>query len=234
MSDSFRPAARLPGDSQRPLVVLLALLLLALAAVAVFYGRQLWQPRAEAGASYAFVADIDRWRRTDRERTIAAQYDFSLDGDLASVPLQIGDWQGADIPQTNIEVQILLEPEQYVYRRYSRPDGSYVWLSLIGSRQTKSFHSPQICYTADGWQTEVKSEPIDLSGKGEVYALRVNARKEQWEHVVLYFFLYPNSLREANDGAVLFKVTAPLVGSVEDTLALQKAFIREFFGSAQA
>lgn len=201
--------------------------------MALFYARHLWQPPPAAGSSYGFVADIDRWRRTDRERLVSARYDFSLQGDLASLPLQIGAWQGADIPQTNIEVQILLEPEQYVYRRYTRPDGRYVWLSLIGSRQTKSFHSPQICYTADGWQTEVKSEPVELGGKGEVYALRVNARKEQWEHVVLYFFLYPNSLREANDGAVLFKVTAPLDGSVEDTLALQKAFISEFFSAAQ-
>ncbi len=234
MSDSVRPAARLPGDSQRPLVILLAVLLVALAAVAVFYGRQLWQPAAGAGSSYGFVADIDRWRRTERERTVAAGFDFSLQGDLAALPLQIGDWQGADIPQTNIEVQILLEPEQYVYRRYTRPDGRYVWLSLIGSRQTKSFHSPQICYTADGWQTEVMSEPVEMEGGGELYALRVNARKEQWEHVVLYFFLYPNSLREADEGAVLFKVTAPLDGSVEDTLALQKAFIRQFFSAAHA
>lgn len=233
MSDSLRPAARLPGDSQRSLVVLLVLLLLALAAVAVFYGRQIWQPQIAVGSNYAFVADIDRWRRTDRERTVEARYDFSLQGDLASVPLQIGEWQGVDIPQTNIEVQILLEPEQYVYRRYTRPDGRYVWLSLIGSRQTRSFHSPQICYTADGWQTEVSSEPVELGSEGDFYTLRVNARKDQWEHVVLYFFLYPNSLREASDGAVLFKVTAPLDGSVEDTLAVQKAFIREFFSAAR-
>lgn len=231
MSTSTGPAAQLPGNSRRPLVVVV-LLLVALAAVAAIYGRDLWQSRLLPSDGYTFVADIDRWRRTDRERAVQAQFDFSLNSDLESLPLEIGEWQGRDIPQTNVEVQILLEPEQYVYRRYSRPDGKYVWLSIIGSRQAKSFHSPQICYNADGWRTDVSSEAVELS-EGEIYALRLEAEKNNWEHSVLYFYLYPDYLRDANGGTVLFKVTAPLDGTLEETLALQENFIREFFHSAR-
>ncbi len=229
MSDSVRPVARLPGNTQRPLVILVVMTLALLAAIAI-YGRDLMA--APAGDHHTFVADIDRWRSTNRERTIEARFDFSLKADLKALPLQVGEWQGADIPQTNVEVAILLEPEQVVYRRYTRPDGKYVWLSLIGSRQTKSFHSPQICYTADGWQTDVTSEPIELDD-GSLYMLRVEARKDPWEHIILYTFLYPDTLRQAEDGAVLFKVTAPLYGSLEETLAIEKSFIREFFHSAR-
>ena len=82
-----------------------------------------------------------------------------------------------DVPQTNLEVFILLEPEQYVQRMYRLPDGRYVWLSLIGSRKSKSFHSPQICYDTDGWQTEASSSAVPLD-KGEVYALQLAAKKE--------------------------------------------------------
>ena len=42
----------------------------------------------------------------------------TLTADLKQIPLQLGDWQGEDVPQTNIEVFILLEPEQYVQRMY--------------------------------------------------------------------------------------------------------------------
>ncbi len=210
--------------------MILAVFTLALAVVIALYGRDLWP--APDGAGHRLVADIDRWRSTNRERTVEARYDFTLNADLKALPLQVGDWQGADIPQTNVEVAILLEPEQYVYRRYTRPDGKYVWLSLIGSRQTKSFHSPQICYTADGWQTDVTSQPVALD-EGSLYMLRVDARKAPWEHVILYTFLYPNSLRQAEDGAVLFKVTAPLSGTPEETVALEEAFLREFFHSAR-
>ena len=229
MSDSVRPVARLPGNTLRPLVILVVMTLALLAVIAI-YGRDLMA--APAGVRHTFVADIDRWRSTNRERTIEARFDFSLKADLKALPLQVGKWQGADIPQTNVEVAILLEPEQSVYRRYTRPDGKYVWLSLIGSRQTKSFHSPQICYTADGWQTDVTSEPIELDD-GSVYMLRVEARKDPWEHIILYTFLYPDTLRQADDGAVLFKVTAPLYGTLEETLAIEKSFIREFFHSAR-
>ncbi|RME79991.1 MAG: EpsI family protein [Caldilineae bacterium] len=231
MSDLAGTYPGMQERTRRPAVVLL-LMLLALLAVGAIYGRDFWQSRVQAGEGYTFVADIDRWRRTGRERAVRARFDFSLGPQLQDLPLEIGDWQGADVPQTNIEVLILLEPEQYVYRRYRRSDGKYVWLSIIGSRQAKSFHSPQICYTADGWKTEVASEPIPLQ-EGEIYGLRLAAEKDHWKHVVLYFYLYPDYLRDANSGTVLFKVTAPLEGSLEETLAVEKAFIREFFESAR-
>ena len=221
---------RLSRDTQRSLVIL-GLFVLVLAGVGAIYGRDLWQSRSQAANGFHLVTDIDRWRRTDRERAVQADYDFTLGPQLQALPLQVGDWLGADIPQTNIEVMILLQPEQYVYRRYRRPDGRYLWLSVIGSRQAKSFHSPQICYMADGWSTDVTSEPIELAG-GQLYALRMVAEKENWEHVVLYFFLYPDDLRNADEGTVLFKVTAPLDGSLQETLDLEKGFIRGFFHSA--
>ena len=227
MSDSTGVDTALPQHSRRHLVIL-ALLVVALIIMAAMYGRDLWQSQFPSDDGYTFVTDIDRWRRTQREVAVQARYDFSLGPQLEDLPLEIGEWQGADVPQNNIEVQILLEPEEYVYRRYRRPDGKYVWLSIIGSRQAKSFHSPQICYDADGWKTEVASEPIDLA-EGEFYALKLEAQKDRWEQVVLYFYLYPDYLRDASAGTVLFKVTAPLEGSLEETLSLQKEFIRQFF-----
>ena len=229
MSDSPGVDAKVSQHSRRHLVIL-ALLTLALLIMGIMYGRDLWQSQFQSDEGYTFVTDIDRWRRTQREVAVQAHYDFSMGPQLEDLPLEIGEWQGADVPQTNIEVQILLEPEEYVYRRYRRPDGKYVWLSIIGSRQAKSFHSPQICYDADGWKTAVASEPIDLA-EGEFYALKLEAQKDRWEQVVLYFYLYPDYLRDASAGTVLFKVTAPLEGSLEETLSLQKEFIRHFFYS---
>ncbi len=228
MSHSSGVDFRESHHSRRHFVVII-LLALTLAVVAAIYARDLRQTRVSAAGERVFVTDIDRWRKTQRERAVETPYDFSLAGDLSALPLQVGEWQGVDIPQNNIEVLILLEPEQYVYRRYRRDDGKFLWLSVIGSKQAKSFHSPQICYTADGWRTEMSSEPIPLDGGGEIYGLRLVAEKEQWTHVALYFYLYPNYLREGDQGTTLFKVTAPLTSSLEETLALEKEFIRLFF-----
>ena len=199
---------------------------------------QLERARTSATASNEFVADIDNWQRTDRERVVGSPYQFSLKSDLAELPLQLGEWIGEDVPQTNLEVFILLEPEQYVQRIYRLADRRYVWLSLIGSRKSKSFHSPQICYDADGWQTRSSSVAVPLE-EGEVYALQLYAHKLVGqgiavEHVVLYFYLWPGYARDPQDGMVLVKVTAPLYGTLEETVSLQEQFLAELFGSGRS
>jgi hypothetical protein len=190
-----------------------------------------------ASAGHEYVADIDNWQRTERERAVTTPFNFSLRGKLSDVPLRLGEWQGEDVPQTNLEVFILLEPEQYLQRMYRLPDGRYVWLSLIGSRKSKSFHSPQICYDTDGWQTEASSVAV-LLAKGEVYALQLAAKKDlgggnNAEHVVLYFYLWPSYARDPQDGMVVAKVTAPLYNSVEETVKLEMDFFRQLFASAK-
>jgi len=207
--------------------------LAVMAAVVIMLGGQLATGAAEG---YRFIADVDNWQKTDRERVVVSPYDFSLANDLNTLPLQLGEWEGVDVPQTNLEVFILLEPEQYIQRRYTLPDGRYLWLSLIGSRKSKSFHSPQICYNTDGWGTDSGSEPVPLD-QGSLYALSLAANKPMEsggtaEHVVLYFYLWPSAARNAGDGMVLVKLTAPVYGSVDATLDMEKAFFRNLFTAA--
>lgn len=192
---------------------------------------------APTGSGYEFLADIDHWQRTERERIVTSPYDFSLAGNLTALPLQLDGWNGMDVPQTNLEVAILLDPEQYVYRLYHRPDGNAIWLSLIGSRKSKSFHSPQICYDTDGWQTDASATAVSLT-QGEVYALHLLARKsfgegKAIEHLVLYFYLWPSPERNLQDGMVLLKVTVPVTSTQEEALKLAAEFIRALFISAR-
>jgi len=220
------------SDSRRSLI-LIAILALALLGMFAIFGRDMLPGRMLGGdGGYTFITDIDRWRKTRRERVVRARYDLSLGPQLHDLPLTIGDWVGEDMPQDNIEVQILLEPEEYVYRRYRRADGKTLWLSVIGSRQSKSFHPPQICYDAAGWATAIASEEIPLE-KGSMWALKVNAQRDAFTHVVLYFYLFPDHLRDPSRGIVLFKVTAPLSGSEAETLDLEKGFLRELFFEAR-
>ncbi len=219
---------------QRRYLLVIGLLVVAVGAV-FFITRQ--QQLGDGGTGFEFVTDIDNWQRTDRERAVVSNYDFNLDATLADLPLQIGDWTGTDVPQTNLEVFILLEPEQYVQREYRLADGRFVWLSMIGSRKSKSFHSPQICYDTDGWQTDAGSEAVQLAD-GELYALKLVATKNfssgvDAEHVILYFYLWPAYARDPQDGMVLVKLTAPIYGTVDETIELEKEFFRELFPSAK-
>ena len=222
-------------ELRRRYLLVILVLIIAVAAAAVVMLRDRLTAGLTAGG-YEFVTDVDNWQRTEHERAVTAHFDFNLRADLKQIPLKLGDWHGEDVPQTNVEVFILLEPEQYVQRRYQLPDGRFVWLSLIGSRKSKSFHSPQICYSSDGWTTEVSSEVVPLD-RGEVYTLRLVAQKEvngiNLDHIITYFYLWPSYQRNPQDGMVLVKLTAPLYGSVDESLELERQFFRELFNSAQ-
>lgn len=216
--------------SRNSLRYLIVLFLLTLAGV-----RGWWLSRSGAGESlpggHSFVADIDFWRRTPRQVTVITPHDFRL-GSLDSVPLEIGDWHGVDVPASP-DVAVYLEPEQYVVRRYQRGDaaGPALWLSLIGSRQAKSFHPPPLCYTT--WHTEVGSTTIPLPG-GDLHALTLVVSQGERRYIMLYFYLWPDAARRFEDGMVMFKVTSEPLGTDEETLALQREFAQQFFMGVQA
>ncbi|NLE76371.1 MAG: exosortase-associated EpsI family protein [Chloroflexi bacterium] len=219
-----------------PRLVALLLLLLAAAVGGVWVQRQLLASNPLEGG-FALVADLNSWRATPRERQVQATFDLRLGSDFAAVPLQLGQWQGEDVPQDNLEVFLLLEPEQYLFRRYSRPDGAYLWLSLVGSRQDRSFHPPQICYQADGWTTEMSSQALPLD-RGELWGMHLLGRKDESLHSVLYVYLWPSRERRPEDGAVLFKITAPLADDSpkeqQRALAAQVDFVQQVFLAAAA
>lgn len=186
-----------------------------------------------------YIVDLDFWQRTDREAEVAAAVPFDLDSDLSKIPLTLGDWTGKEVPETNPEVMILLDPEQYIQRLYQNSQGQYIWLSLIGGRSSQPFHAPDICYDADGWRYNLSSAAMPLDEGGEIHGLWMEAKKRfpgdsvDAEHIVFYFYLFPNKSRELKDGIVLFKLTSGRYGTPEETLAIHADFVRQLFRSAQ-
>ena len=187
----------------------------------------------------AYVVDLDYWQKTDREKVISAAAYFDLDNDLNDIPLSIGEWMGEDAPQSNQEVQILLDPEQYVRRLYQNRGGEYIWLSLIGGRSSQSFHAPDICYDADGWQYNLNSKAFTLNDGSKIQALWLEAQKQQegrdtpTEHVVSYFYIFPDQERDLADGIVLFKLTSNRLATTDETLDLHASFVRSLFDQAR-
>lgn len=191
-----------------------------------------------ASDELTYITDLDFWQRTPRERAVVAVAHFDLQHDLNDVPLTVGDWTGVNEPETNQEVLILLEPEQYIQRLYTDSQGRYLWLSMVGGRSSQPFHAPDICYDADGWQYDLGSHATQLDEGGEIYGLWLHGKKQfpdeatPAEHVVYYFYLFPDAQRNQADGIVLFKLTSPRYGTLEETLAIQEAFVRTLFRKA--
>lgn len=232
------PLAKL-AFTPRGLVTALLLVIGVFVAYSPQLAPTLWGGTQSPAQTLTYIADLDYWQRTDREIQVIANARFDLDSQLTNVPLTLGDWKGEEVPENNQEVIILLDPEQYVQRLYQNSQGQYMWLSMIGGRSSQPFHAPDICYDADGWQYNLSSKAIPLEDGGEVHGLWMEANKvfpgqtEETEHIVFYFYLFPNKSRELKDGIVLFKLTSSRYGSIEETLQLHTDFVRQLFKRAQ-
>lgn len=250
MTEPINPSAQNPPDTEpksaknsmigRGFFTSVLLIVGALIAYSPQFAPALWNRTTSPADSLTYIADLDYWQRTDREVKVVANQRFDLDSQLTDIPLTIGSWVGQEVPENNQEVMILLDPEQYVQRLYQNSDGYYMWLTMIGGRSSQPFHAPDICYDADGWQYNLSSKAIELEEGGEIHGLWMEASKvfpgdtQKTDHIVFYFYLFPNQARELKDGIVLVKLTTSLYGTPEETLKLHADFVRQLFKSAQA
>jgi hypothetical protein len=216
----------------------IALALLLAGLLAIYFASWSDTTSGPAGAGFTFVADVDYWQRTRREQLVTTPFAFDLAHNLNDLPLELGDWHGEDVRETNQEVFILLEPEQFVHRVYRNSNGHHLWLTLIGGRHSRSFHPLDLCYDAGGWQTSLSSQVIPLPEGGEMYGLWLEAKKQPSlntapvEDMAFYFYLFPDRERDQGDGIVLFRITSPRHRTVEETVALHGSFLRQLFESA--
>jgi hypothetical protein len=221
----------------------LVVIVLLIAGLLAVYGPQLTpilQGQSQRGmGEQTYVADLDFWQRTEREATVNTSVHFDLDHSFTDIPLTFGDWSGEHVPDSNQEVLILLDPEQYEQRLYYNSRGEHMWLTLIGGRSSQPFHAPDICYDADGWQYNLSSAAVDLDYGGQIHGLWMEARKQfpgndkLTEQMVYYFYLFPNGARTLDDGIVLVKLTSGRYGDTDETLAVHADFLRNLFTSAQ-
>lgn len=153
-------------------------------------------------------------------------------------PLQLGPSHGVE---QGLEPAIIkvLGVTDFMMRQYTAPGRLPIWL-YVGYYESQRtgviIHSPQQCLPGNGWSI-VKSEQvnIDLAGSApaQINVNRVIVAKGQDRQIVLYWYqergrivaseywgraymVWDSITRTRTDGA-LVRVSAPVVGSEEDT-----------------
>ncbi len=216
----------------------LAALLLLIGVIVVYVP---WRPavKPQNDGRYAYISDSTFWNRTQGERRLTAVTPFDLAHNLDDLPRTVGDWTGTETKPTEVNVLTMLEPEQFVERLYRHPNGQALWLTVIGSRQSRSFHPPTACYDADDWQTHSTAVSIPLT-QGAVNGVFIQAistdaeNQSPTEQLSFYFYLFPHSRRDPADGIVMVRLTSPPFGSVAKTQAVYSAFLSRLFSGASA
>ncbi len=126
----------------------------------------------------------------------ALQYNSSQDAEsgratLQSIPLQIGEWQGFDMPLDE-KVYEILETRAIIHRNYVNRKGETVLLSIVHYHDTKvDFHAPAACLGGRGEHTEKYTKNVMISSARNPYNLEIAeilASNANGKSVSYYFY----------------------------------------------
>ncbi|MCL5103632.1 MAG: EpsI family protein [Armatimonadetes bacterium] len=165
------------------------------------------------------------------------------DAAFGLVPMNIGDWQGQDIMMDE-QTRKDIGADQVFFRTYSRSNGDRPVEVLVVYRKygRRGFvHRPELCYPGSGFQiSDKRLTKIPYAGV-ETEAITLNARKDDYKEVVLYWFasgkrLESNYLRQqylmAFDrlqtqkyGWAFIRINSPVTKSEDDTIKEIRAFL---------
>jgi EpsI family protein len=176
----------------------------------------------------------------------------SLSVRLQEFPLHVGGWEGTE-SRLEPSIVAMLGLDDWISRLYRHPSGVWVWF-YVGFLQhmTLGHHSPQVCYPAQGWALlETGLQLIKISREQSISINRLLVKKDLERQLVLYWYQWGEKVITEKQGpwgllesklramssiftparldTTLVRISAPVVGSVEETLAHEVAFIQAVF-----
>jgi len=158
---------------------------------------------------------------------------------LSSLPYQLGEWQGSDVPMQQ-EVLEILGPGDFLQRLYEKTPANEPYVDLFvayfpSQRTGDTIHSPKHCLPGAGW-LPVESGRVILSfpGRTPFEVNRYVIAKGDERQLVLYwyaahdrilaseywakFYLVSDSIRlNRSDGSLVRVVTPIAPGESSDT-----------------
>jgi EpsI family protein len=179
-----------------------------------------------------------------------------LQQQLQLFPLQVEAWEGME-GRLDEGVIAELNLDDWLLRRYRHPSGDSIWLYLgffAHLAPKKSHHSPQVCYPAWGWELVQRGVQQVALPEGEpIVVNKLLVQKGLARQLVLYWYQQGEKILPENYSGwevyggrlaallsilhrvpranhhALVRVSAPVLESVDVTLAQEIAFIQAAF-----
>jgi EpsI family protein len=166
--------------------------------------------------------------------------------ELSQLPSSLDGWRGFDTEPFADDVVAKLGVDDYVSRRYARPDGPPVsiYVGYYGSqRQGDTIHSPQNCLPGAGWHPVESGRQRLASGDGAVEVNRYLISKGLNQQVVFYWYQgrgrvvageYANKALLMFDAARLGRTNGGLVRLITPVVTTKEAATAELTSFAGA
>ncbi len=107
---------------------------------------------------------------------------------VSKLPLQIGEWQGRDLPVEERAFEIL-ETRNLVLREYAKGD-TKVYLYIIYSQDNRKVsHPPEVCFEGSGITIVNKDKiQLELVGGKNIFANKLLVEKDGINNTIVYWY----------------------------------------------
>ncbi len=166
---------------------------------------------------------------------IETKLDFGNQEHMADFPMEFGEWRGYEEDTSDWSEQ--LGADVAVLRGYATP-GMYqpIFFLIMQAATESSFHPPEICYTAQGYDIyENSSERVLVTGENwteELSSVSIPLEKlvvirEPYEgsidrRVVLYFYVKGNQFSSDTITMIRLEASVPANGSYDEKILEQE------------
>ena len=219
------------------LLALAGILTLMLGTPGTFFGQS-------ASFLYSKLSDPNSNRTFVR-----TNMDFGDEDALNNFPKKIGEWKGNDYETEGLKAQ--LGADVLLMRAYRKPTvNQLIFFLIMQSNSQTSFHPPEICYPAQGWDIESEeTDHLDVTNASwlepelypefskskaliQIKKLVVTQEKGQeiiGRRAVIYFYVKNAPVGAASDEVVMIRVSAiiPSEGPYEEILEMEKQLMIE-------
>ncbi|MDH3256802.1 MAG: EpsI family protein, partial [Nitrospinota bacterium] len=179
-------------------------------------------PKADSSLSriYKFTSDTSHYFSTSHEGKFVSNTDYLYKPNLDNIPFQLGDWGGEDLDSNDPNI---------LYQRFYKNPKNYgaIYLMAVHGTNESQFHTPEVCYIGAAWKVEERRyKSIKL--RDETFQVRyVIADNGEYKHLVLYWYLWPDSRRNITDGLVMLRLSVIIDPSLEEAEKSALDFIKQ-------
>ena len=116
---------------------------------------------------------------------LPTRIDIALKTKVADFPMTIGQWQGTELPLSDLDYKIL-ETKNLFVRDYKNTAGQTVQLYVVYSEDNRKVsHPPEVCYMGAG-VTIIDKSLIDLTPT--IKAMKMIVEGKDYRQMVVYTF----------------------------------------------
>ncbi|MDA2937507.1 exosortase-associated EpsI family protein [Acidobacteria bacterium AH-259-A15] len=149
---------------------------------------------------HASFTDTNPYYFTSHQGKWYTQTDLFHENNMAHLPMVLGDWEGEDVPISDV-LPVFLRLYEH------RETGAGIFIQPVYGEEESAFHTAEVCYIDDGWRLEQRGFKTLMINGQSLPVRYVTAKTGEHRHHIFYWYVWPDTRRVITDGALMIRLS---------------------------